>query len=159
MANLDDEEFATGEAGAALDEPKQCSALRVNGYVVIKNRPCLITSMSTSKTGKHGAAKVHLTGVDIFTNKKYEEQSSSTSMMRVPKIARKDYQLMDIKDGFLSLMSEDCEMREDIPVPEGATGKEILDKWNNKGDDDTITVSVVAAMGEEQALRCRCSQQ
>lgn len=43
----------------------QCSALRKNGHVVIKGRPCKIVDMSTSKTGKHGHAKVHLVAVDV----------------------------------------------------------------------------------------------
>ena len=38
--------------------PQQCSALRKNGYVMLNNRPCKIMEMSTSKTGKHGHAKV-----------------------------------------------------------------------------------------------------
>ena len=56
----------------------QCSALRKNGYVLIKSRPCKvhfsvphklilqIVEMSTSKTGKHGHAKVHLVGTDVL---------------------------------------------------------------------------------------------
>lgn len=34
-------------------------------HVVIKNRPCKIVDMSTSKTGKHGHAKVNLVGIDV----------------------------------------------------------------------------------------------
>ena len=41
-----------------LSYPQQCSALRKNGYVMLKGRPCKIMEMSTSKTGKHGHAKV-----------------------------------------------------------------------------------------------------
>ena len=56
-----DLDFTTGESGASATIPMQCSALRKNGYVVLKGRPCKIVEMSTSKTGKHGHAKV---GID-----------------------------------------------------------------------------------------------
>ena len=36
----------------------KCSALRKNGHVMIRGSPCKIVDMSTSKTGKHGHAKV-----------------------------------------------------------------------------------------------------
>ena len=42
-------------------------------YMCIKDKPCKVSAVSTSKTGKHGHAKCNFTAIDIFTNKKYED--------------------------------------------------------------------------------------
>ena len=81
----------SADAGASLTYPMQCSALRKGGHVLIKQRPCKIIDMSTSKTGKHGHAKVHLIAEDIFTKKKLEDLSPSTHNMDVPNVLRKEY--------------------------------------------------------------------
>lgn len=75
----------------------QCSALRKGGHVVIKGRPCKIVDMSTSKTGKHGHAKVHLVAIDIFTNKKLEDLCPSTHNMDVPNVTNDTYELVSMR--------------------------------------------------------------
>jgi translation initiation factor 5A len=155
MADVSDSEdnvdFSTGESGASESFPMQCSALRKNGFVLIKERPCKIVEMSTSKTGKHGHAKVHLVGIDIFTQRKYEDICPSTHNMMVPSVVRKEYMLLDISDdGFVSIMDEDKnETRDDIKLPAGDLGTEIKAKFDN---EETVKVTVLKAMGEEQIL-------
>ncbi|EAU87617.1 eukaryotic translation initiation factor 5A-2 [Coprinopsis cinerea okayama7 len=142
-------DFQQAGAGASLTYPMQCSALRKNGHVVIKGRPCKIVDMSTSKTGKHGHAKVHLVAIDIFTGKKLEDISPSTHNMDVPNVSRTEYQLVNIDDGFLNLMTNDGTPKDDVRVPEGDIGKEIQDAFDEGKD---LLVTIVSAMGEEQAI-------
>ncbi|KAG8952147.1 Eukaryotic translation initiation factor 5A [Tulasnella sp. 424] len=139
---------ATG-AGASLTYPMQCSALRKNGHVVINNRPCKIIDMSTSKTGKHGHAKVHLIATDIFTGKKLEDICPSTHNMNVPNVSRNEYLLVDIDDGFLNLMTSDGAEKNDVKVPEGELGDKIKADFEQEKE---LMISIIAAMGEEAAI-------
>jgi hypothetical protein len=100
---MSDEDFATGGSGASDTYPVQCSSLRKGGHVMIKGHPCKIVEMSTSKTGKHGHAKVHLVALDIFTGKKYEDICPSTHNMNVPKVKRLDFQVGSYVLGFRHL--------------------------------------------------------
>jgi len=150
MSDHEEETFEGGDAGAAETYPQQCSALRKNGYVVIKNRPCKIVEMSTSKTGKHGHAKVHMVGIDVFTGKKYEDICPSTHNMNVPNVVRKDYQLLDIQDGFLSLLDYGSgDTKDDLKVPDDDVGNDIEKKFEA---GEACEVTVMSAMGEEKAV-------
>jgi len=144
-------DFDSGTSGASETYPQQCSALRKNGFVMIKGRPCKIVEMSTSKTGKHGHAKVHLVALDIFTGKKYEDICPSTHNMDVPNVSRKDYQFCDVNDeGFCSIMTDQGEVREDLKLPDDdALKKEIKDKID-AGDEFLMTV--LKACGEEAII-------
>ncbi|KAJ5444259.1 uncharacterized protein N7458_008131 [Penicillium daleae] len=154
MADEHEMTFESTDAGASTTYPMQCSALRKNGHVVIKGRPCKIVDMSTSKTGKHGHAKVHLVAIDIFTGKKLEDLSPSTHNMDVPNVARKEYQLLDITDDdFLSLMKDDGDTKDDVKLPEGELGTRILKMFREEEKD--VNVIIQTAMGEEAAIEAK----
>ncbi|PYH79918.1 translation initiation factor eIF-5A [Aspergillus uvarum CBS 121591] len=148
MSDEHHETFESADAGASMTFPMQCSALRKNGHVVIKGRPCKIVDMSTSKTGKHGHAKVHLVAIDIFTGKKYEDLSPSTHNMDVPNVYRKEYQLLDVTDdGFLSLMDEEGGTKDDVKLPEGEVGEKIERMFKEEEKDCNVTI--LTSMGEQ----------
>ncbi|CAG8538450.1 11307_t:CDS:2 [Acaulospora morrowiae] len=142
-------DFTEAGSGASATYPIQCSALRKNGYVLLKGRPCKIVEMTTSKTGKHGHAKVHLVGLDIFTGKKLEDISPSTHNMDVPNVNRNEYQVLNIDDGFLSLMTNDGSTKDDVRVPEGELGEKIQSDFD---DGKELLVTIISAMGEEAAI-------
>ncbi|WVQ97724.1 eukaryotic translation initiation factor 5A-1 [Kwoniella sp. CBS 9459] len=143
------ETFEAAGAGASKTFPMQCSALRKNGHVLIKGRPCKIVDMSTSKTGKHGHAKVHLVAIDIFTGKKLEDISPSTHNMDVPNVRRQEYQLLDIQDGFFNLMDGEGNSKDDVKVPETEIGQQIETDFEAGKD---LMVTIISAMDEEQAI-------
>ncbi|KAJ0008632.1 hypothetical protein NQD34_016047 [Periophthalmus magnuspinnatus] len=143
------EDYETATSGASETYPQQCSSLRKNGYVMLKGNPCKIVEMSTSKTGKHGHAKVHLVGLDIFTGKKLEDICPSTHNMDVPNVTRKDYQLLNIDDGFLSLMDDSGATKEDLRLPDNEVGTEIGKKFDN---GESFLVTVLKAVGQEAVV-------
>jgi len=121
---------------------------------MIKNRPCKIVEMSTSKTGKHGHAKVHMVALDIFTGKKLEDICPSTHNMEVPNVKRKDYQLIGMNDGFLSIMDDSGEIREDLKCPDDAIGEEIKAAIDADAD---ILVTCLSAVGEECVITTKAN--
>jgi len=150
---MSEESFERGDSGASKTFPAQCSSLRKNGFVVLKGFPCKIVDMSTSKTGKHGHAKVHLVGIDIFTNRKYEDLCPSTHNMDVPEVARTEYQIMDISDdGFVSMLTAEGTSKDDLKVPPGELGDQIRAMFAEGKD---LVVAVLGAMGTEAIISCK----
>ncbi|XP_035547006.1 eukaryotic translation initiation factor 5A-like isoform X1 [Juglans regia] len=103
MSDSEEHHFESkGDAGWSKTYPQQAGTIRKNVYIVIKNRPCKVVEVSTSKTGKHGHAKCHYVGIDIFNGKKLEDIVPSSHNCDVPYVSRTDYQLIDIsEDGFV----------------------------------------------------------
>ncbi|CAG0919327.1 unnamed protein product [Notodromas monacha] len=146
----DHETFESADSGASSTFPMQCSALRKNGFVMLKGRPCKIVEMSTSKTGKHGHAKVHLVGLDIFTNKKFEDICPSTHNMEVPVVKRNDFQLVSVSDdGYLSLVTDSGDLREDLKCPDGDLGSQLRTDFDA---GKALMCTVLKACGEEVVI-------
>lgn len=153
-----DQEFQSADSGAAKTYPIQCSALRKNGFVCIKGKPCKIVEMSTSKTGKHGHAKVHMVALEIFTQKKMEDICPSTHKMEVPNVSRIEYQCLDVLDeDYVSLMDDAGDVREDLKLPEdsGLRNDIIAKNADQQKDGPSFFVTVLAAMGQEQIISCK----
>lgn len=162
MADHDHDDYEEHSAGAGASEtyPEQCSKLRKGGYVMIKNRPCKVMEMSTSKTGKHGHAKVHYVGLDIFTGKKYEDICPSTHSVNVPNVARCEYPIIDVDDdGFIHIMTDNGEIRQ-IKGPDKQDPEDIRKQIEVAADKEEELQAVIwTACGSEIVLDLKTVKQ
>lgn len=92
-----------------------------------------------------------MVAIDIFTGKKYEDICPTSHNMDCPNIERKEYQLMDIQDGYLSLFDSDKnEEYMNCPLPEGELGDNLKEAL--KKEETTILVTVIRSMNKESAI-------
>lgn len=67
--------------------------------------------------------------------------------MDVPHVKREDYQLTDISDDdYLTLMSDNGDLREDLKIPDGDVGQQVRSEYDAGKD---ILCTVLKSCGEE----------
>ena len=147
-------DFVKGDSGSSHTFPIQCGTLHKGDYVMLKDHPCKLVEITTSKTGKHGHAKASIMGVDIFTKKKYEDSCPTSHAIDAPYVVRKEYQLADVNaEGYLTLLEEDGKTKEDLKLSEEVEDQVMLNKLRELvGAGKDILVGVIAAMGQERAI-------
>jgi translation initiation factor 5A len=144
-----DEEFESGGSGASLVTPKRAGELKKGMVAFLKEKPCKIIDITTSKTGKHGHAKANITGIDIFTGKKVMDISPTSHTMYQPVVDTNDWTVTDIDDeGFVTLMDDDGNQKEDLQLPtnefvlDPELGNKIKEAFEN---DQEVVVKVQSA--------------
>lgn len=134
----------------AIVYPKQCSALRRSDFAMLKGHPCKIMHMATSKPGKHGHAKIHLIGFDVFDGKKYEEICPSTHKINCPRVEKIGYILLDVsKDGFAELMDTKGKIRADVKLC-----KEFYEEYHNNqhSEEEVYEVTLLSVLDKEKVI-------
>ena len=147
----DEETFESVDAGASNCTPIEAGAVRAGGFLCIKGRASKVIDVSKAKVGKHGAAKCHFVGIDIFNQKKYEQICPASAQLAQQIVTRVEYTLVDISDDdYLSLMAKDNSMRDDLKVP---NDPELAKKLRERLEEDKETlVTILGAMGEEHCV-------
>merc|ERR1719213_929226 len=109
---------------------------------MIKGHPCKVAEVTTSKTGKHGHAKAHIVGLDIFTSKKYEDLCPTSHNIEVPFVKRTELQCLtaDPETGEVSLLLESGDTKDDLNLPTFVKVGEPTD------DDKKVADDIVAAV-------------
>lgn len=148
-----EETFDAGDAGASMTRPINAGSVKKNGFVMLKGHACKVVEYSTSKTGKHGHAKAHIVGLDLFTGKKYEDICPTSHNMDEPIVKRTEYQVLSVSnDGFVSLLQDNGTTKDDIQISnddDNGCGAQ-LKKWCDEGKDCVATV--ICAIGKEKII-------
>ena len=122
------------------------SHLKVNDYVYINGLVCRIREISTSKTGKHGTGKVLITATDIFTLRSCDFVLNSNENVLIPIVKEKNYSLINIIDGFLSLKTEGQTTKDNVKVPGNSLGRKLTADFES---GKQLIVNVISALGNE----------
>ena len=146
---MDIDTFEINDSNINLTYPKCVSEIRTGHIVLIKNFPCKVVDIKVSKTGKHGHAKAHLFGINIFTNKKYEDIFQMSHNIDVPYVVISNYILTDITDDLYAILlnEESGLIREDLVIDDNMA----REFHKHEGDKD-VRVLVTKAMGHEQIM-------
>ncbi|MGC8675926.1 MAG: translation initiation factor IF-5A [Candidatus Micrarchaeia archaeon] len=83
---------------------KSVKELREGSYIIIDNEPCRVVEMEVSSPGKHGAAKVRLTGIGIFDGHKRTLLEPGDADVDVPEVKKKRAQVVAINANSVQLM-------------------------------------------------------
>ncbi|MDP3639890.1 MAG: translation initiation factor IF-5A [Nanoarchaeota archaeon] len=91
--------------------------------IIVDNAPCKITETTTSKTGKHGHAKVNLMAVGILDGKKRQLLMPAHDKIEVPIIEKKSAQVLSISGTKANVMDTDSYETFEMDIPEDIQGQ------------------------------------
>lgn len=106
--------------GESMTEKMFSSAgdLKEGKYVLIDDVPCRIVGIDTSKPGKHGAAKMRITGIGVFDGQKKMLLTPSDADVQVPMIDRTTAQVVSVSGTTLQLMDTTTFETFELAIPE-----------------------------------------
>jgi translation initiation factor 5A len=135
-------------------------ALKKPGFAMIQGMPCRISEINHKpKATANGNKRLHLVGHHIDTGKKYEDTlnlSAGFHGIDVPLTQKAAYTLLDVdaSSGFLSLLTEGGDTKEDVGLSRAAEeeggfdaiGRELLQRFEA---GESLKVHVLTIMGKD----------
>ncbi len=106
-----------------MKEVTKVRTLKEGRYVVIDEEPCVIISITTSKPGKHGAAKARIEGIGVFDSQKRTAIQPVTAKFYVPVIERKSGQVLSLSGDTAQIMDLEDYSTIEIEIPVELKGK------------------------------------
>jgi translation initiation factor 5A len=92
--------------------------IKKGNYVVIDGVACTVVDSQTSKTGKHGHAKVRLSAVGILDGKKRDAVMPGHDNIEVPIIDKRSAQVLSVQGNIATVMDAESYETLDLNIPE-----------------------------------------
>lgn len=87
-----------------MSRPADLGSLKEGSYIIIDGEPCKVVEVEKSKPGKHGSAKVRLTGISVFTGSKKSVIGTVDTHIEVPIIDKRSAQVISTTPTSVQLM-------------------------------------------------------
>lgn len=154
---------ARGMAEEELIVKAPPEAVKKGGYCIIRGNPCRLDVCEVlPKATANGNKRLHLKGPHVFTGKSYEDTLNLTAGFHgidVPVTVKAQYSLLDADSdtGFLSLLTDSGDCKEDVGLARGEDGafdqlgKEVIRRLEA---GEALRLTVLSLMGKDVVIAC-----
>lgn len=101
----------------------QASLLKKGSYAIIDGAPCRVTSVTTSKPGKHGSAKARIEGIGLIDSKKRSLVMPGGDDVEVPIIDKRNAQVLSVTGANANVMDMETFETFDLPISDDVEGE------------------------------------
>ena len=91
--------------------------------IIIDGAPCKVVDSATSKTGKHGHAKVNITAVGLLDDKKRNFVVPAHDRLEAPIIEKRSAQVLSVAGNKANVMDTETYETLELEIPEELQGK------------------------------------
>ena len=92
--------------------------LKVGKYVLIDDEPCRVVGVESSAPGKHGAAKMRVSAMSIFSGNRKTLMKPSDADCEIPIIERKKGQIISLVGDVAQIMDSETFETFESTIPE-----------------------------------------
>ncbi len=96
----------------------EAGTIKKGDTVIIQDVACKVTGLDVSRPGKHGHAKIRMTGVGLIDGKKRQIVVPGHDKMEAPIIEKKTGQVLSITGDTMSVMDMESYETIELKIPE-----------------------------------------
>ena len=103
--------------------PGSAKELKIGKFAVMDDVPCKVVEIQSSAPGKHGSAKMRITGIGIFDGSKHTLLKPSDGDVDIPIVERKSGQAISISGDMAQIMDPTSYEMFELPIPDELKGQ------------------------------------